>query len=147
MNSKLDTLIVRTRIINRSERKLACVSSYHNAHTGFFPDTLPDTEHSITPVQFQARPNLNGGILIDVGVKKTIFESQCIYKDDRLVYEIKTSLLYAYEYVAYQQAPKAFFFWTHSAESIGTETSIARSELVTHSRAYPYSYSVDFYIG
>lgn len=146
MNTIKNALIIKTRIINQSERELTRASYYHNAHNGFFPSLLQDSG-SITISQFEANGDLNGDIVIDIGVKKTIFEASCTYQNEHLVYEIKTSLLYAYEYVAYQQAPKAFFFWTHSAESIGFENSIARSALITHSNSYPYSYSVDFYLG
>lgn len=146
MNTINNALIINTRFINRSDRELTLESYYHNAHKGFFPSLLQDSD-SITLSRFEGDANLNGDILIDIGIKKPIFEAFCTYRNDRLVYEIKTSLLYAYEYVAYQQAPKAFFFWTHSAESIGYENSIAQSAIITHSESYPYSYSVDFHLG
>lgn len=144
-NELTDIMLVNMRLINKTSKRLNRGHAEHNGLAGSFPPVM--SENNVDLVQFKARPLLSRDILIQPGIKKTLFEARSTYTQGTVSIHMETRLLYSYEYIPFRQAPKAIFYWEHNALSAGEQNMHSRSELKTHSNIYPYSYAVDFHVG
>lgn len=144
-NELTDIMLVNIRLINKTSQRLNRGHAEHNGLAGSFPPVM--SENNVDLVQFKARPLLSRDILIQSGIKKTLFEARSTYAEGTITIHMVTRLLYSYEYIPFRQAPKAIFYWEHNALSAGEQNMHCRSELKRHSNIYPYSYAVDFHVG
>ena len=141
MNNKFaDTMLINIRIINETDQQLNRISGTHTGTEGAFPDAF--SSNNVEIIQFQARPHLRGDILIDHGVKKSIFEAQFKYLKGTEVISFETDFSYTYGVPFIHRPPKIKFSWGHGAAGFIQY----HSEIKKHSNTYPYNYSVDFFI-
>ena len=78
-NELTDIMLVNIRLINKTSQRLNRGHAEHNGLAGSFPPVL--SENNVDLVQFKARPHLSSDILIQSGIKKTLFEARSTYAE------------------------------------------------------------------